>query len=339
MIVTEGIRIAALLAILALVYTDNIEIWSLAALGFLAAFGSVGFNAGLPALLPTLVKKDKLTFYNGKLELVRSLSLSLGPALAGALAAWFGSSNVFVLGVVLTCLTMIFIYNISHEGPKAPTKAVKKTPLQDVAEGASFIFRNTHLSAIMLVAFFWNCGWFVLQAAFIPLALNTWGFSPQAVGYALACMGFGLVVGSFFSQRIIDGLGFGPSLAFGPVISFVASLVILANINYGSAILPAVSFFLFGFGPVVWIITSNTLRQVVTPADMIGRVSSMYMTTNWGARPLGAAMGAAIGVTYGEVMCLVASAALFFIQMILVFATKLTQGSLTSGEPAEESLA
>ncbi|MEN3794652.1 MFS transporter [Fulvimarina sp. MAC3] len=323
MLATELVRVCALVAILALAYFDSIGFWSLSILGFLAAFGSVGFNASLPAFLPILVEKSRLSFYNGRLELVRSMSLILGPALAGALAAWFGASNVFVLGVVMTVLTMGFISRITVDGRTPQVGTGSKTPFANIAEGASFIFRDSRLSTIMLVAFVWNCGWFALQAAFMPLAINTWGLSTEVVGYALGCMGFGLLVGSFCSQRIIEMLGFGASLAFGPVISFLAAMLVLANVNYETAILPALAFFLFGFGPVIWVITSNTLRQVITPTHMLGCVSAMYMTTNWGARPFGAMVGAVIGATYGEVMCLAAAAALFFTQMVLVFVTGL----------------
>jgi predicted MFS family arabinose efflux permease len=259
--------------------------------------------------------------------------LAGGPALAGALAAWFGASNALVLGIILTGLTMVFVSNITCNG-KVETPDPKKNPLHDIANGANFVFRNAQLSTIMLVAFFWNCGWFVLQAAFIPLALKTWGFSTETIGYALGCMGIGLFVGSFFSQRIIKMLGFGPSLAFGPVISCLASSLILVNLQFGSAVLPAFGFFLFGFGPVVWVITSSTLRQLVTPSHMVGCVSAMYMTANWGARPFGALIGAGLGAYYGEAMCLIVSTALFFTQALLVFITRLTRSSPNLAETA-----
>ena len=197
MLTTESIRVAALLGILALVHFDAISLWSLAILGFLAAFGSVGFNAALPAYVPTLVERSRLAFYNGRLELVRSISLAVGPALAGALAAWFGASNAFVLGLVLTGLTIGFVANVTRNG-KVDTPDQNKSPLRDIANSAAFIARNTELLTIMLVAFVWNCGWFVLQAAFMPLAIQTWGLSAETVGYALGCMGLGLMVGSFF---------------------------------------------------------------------------------------------------------------------------------------------
>lgn len=326
MLATESIRIAALLGIMALIYNDAVTLWSLALLGFLAAFGSVGFSAALPAYVPMLVEKGQLTLYNGRLELVRSLSLALGPALAGAIASFFGASNAFVLSIILTFLTMFFITNVAISG-KAVTPDTMKSPLRDVRNGASFIAGNRQLSTIMLISFFWNCGWFTLQAAFMPLALKTWGLSTEVVGYALGCMGLGLMVGSYFSQRIIRTLGFGPSLAFGPVLSFIASLLIVSNIQAQTAYLPSVAFFLFGFGPVIWIITSNTLRQSITPSHMMGCVSAMSMTANMGARPFGALIGAAVGAYYGEVICLVIAAALYGLQMLLVFVTGLARSN------------
>lgn len=330
--ISEIVRIASLVAIVFFTYFEMITFWGLVVLGFLASVGSVGFNAALPAYLPTLVEKSRLTFYNGRLELVRSLGVTLGPALAGAIAAWFGASNAFIIGIILTVLTLSYVYSISHSG-KVDNSDTEKNPLRDIARGAKFIRGNTQLSTIMLVAFVWNCGWFVLQAAFMPLAIKTWGLSSEVIGYSLGCMGLGLLVGSFFSQKIINGLGFGLSLTFGPVLSFIASLLILVNVQYETAILPAIAFFIFGFGPVIWIITSNTLRQVVTPAHMIGCVSAMYMTANWGARPFGALLGAAIGAYYGAAMCLYVCAALYFIQMVLVFITGLAKSSLDVSAP------
>ncbi|WP_372424608.1 MFS transporter [Salinarimonas chemoclinalis] len=334
MLVTELVRVAALVAILVLVYVDRVEVWSLAVLGFLAAFGSVGFNAALPAYLPALVEKRDLSFYNGRLELMRSLSLMLGPAMAGALAAWFGASNVFILGVVLTVLTMVFVANIARSGRVENPDAQRKTPLRDIADGARFIVRSSQLSTIMLVAFVWNTAWFTLQAAFMPIAIQTWGLTAEVVGYALGCMGIGLLAGSLLSQRIIGALGFGAALAFGPVVSFVAALLIVSNVAYETAVIPALAFFLFGFGPVIWVITSNTLRQVVTPGHMIGCVSSMYLTANWGARPFGALIGAVVGTTWGEVACLVLAATLFFVQMMLVFLTGLFRSGARMPEQA-----
>jgi outer membrane lipoprotein SlyB len=86
----------------------------------------------------------------------------------------------------------------------------------------------------------------------------------------------------------------------------------------------ASSFFLFGAGPIVWTITSTTLRQTVTPAAMLGRVSAIFLTVNAGVRPLGAALGGIVGSTWGEPACLVLALAGFAVQAGVIFASRVS---------------
>ena len=54
-----------------------------------------------------------------------------------------------------------------------------------------------------------------------------------------------------------------------------------------SSVLAAFAFFWFGLRPTVWVIASTTLRQTVTPSDLLGKVNGVFLTVNMGARPLG----------------------------------------------------
>ncbi len=58
------------------------------------------------------------------------------------------------------------------------------------------------------------------------------------------------------------------------------------------------SFFLLGAGPILWVISTTTLRQSVTPPSLLGRVSAINIMS-YGARPLGSALGAIVGGIYG----------------------------------------
>ena len=54
-------------------------------------------------------------------------------------------------------------------------------------------------------------------------------------------------------------------IAIGPLAGLVAALVMVLTIWAPSAVLAGVSFFLMGAGPIVWVISTTTLRQTVTP--------------------------------------------------------------------------
>jgi hypothetical protein len=84
-----------------------------------------------------------------------------------------------------------------------------------------------------------------------------------------------------------------------------------------SAALAGLSFFLMGAGPILWVVSTTTLRQTVTPARLLGRVSAINGLA-YGARPLGAMIGAAIGGLYGAPLCLVIAAIGFLLQAAVI---------------------
>jgi len=64
-----------------------------------------------------------------------------------------------------------------------------------------------------------------------------------------------------------------------------------------------------GSGPIVWIVSTTTLRQTVTPRDLLGRVSAINSLA-YGARPL----GASVGGPFGAPACLALAAVGFALQ-------------------------
>jgi hypothetical protein len=97
-----------------------------------------------------------------------------------------------------------------------------------------------------------------------------------------------------------------------------ATSVMVTSLFWQRGALAGLSYFLFGFGPIVWTITSTTLRQTVTPGAMLGRVSALFLTVNTGARPLGAALGGLVGAQWGEAACLWLALAGFALQAAII---------------------
>jgi hypothetical protein len=84
----------------------------------------------------------------------------------------------------------------------------------------------------------------------------------------------------------------------------------------------ALSYFLYGAGPILWVITSTTLRQTVTPRAMIGRVTSIIIVASTGARPLGAALGGLLGVYFPASVSLWCVVLGFGLQAVIITASK-----------------
>jgi predicted MFS family arabinose efflux permease len=320
MLWAEALRALSLVALLAMVLTGHLSIAGLAILGFVGALGTVGFSVAAPALIPSLVPRDLLGQANGRIELARSAAYAGGPALAGALVAWAGASAAFMLAAILSAAAVALLWRL-YEPPREPLPG--RHPLLDIRDGAHFVWQQPYLRPMLVTGVAWNISWFVLQAAYVPYAVRVLGLNAQAVGVTLGMYGGGMVVGALMAARVVRAIPFGRAIQIGPAVSVLAAFTMVATLALPSGVLAATSFFLFGAGPIMWAITSTTLRQSVTPGAMLGRVSSVFLTVNAGARPVGAAVGALVGAMFGEAACLWLAAAGFVLQAAVIFASGL----------------
>ena len=318
MVGCELLRGLSLLVMLVAALAGQLSLELLALLGFIGAVGTVGYSVAAPALLPALVLPAALAQANGRLELARSAAFAAGPALAGALVAWAGASAAFVLATLLSASAVALLWRL-HEPVRTP--AAPRHPLLELRDGALLVWQHALLRPILLTAVAWNIAWFVLQAAYVPYAMRALGLDAGAVGLTLAGYGAGMVAGALLAPRLVAAMSFGRAVVFGPLVSVAAMAAMVATLRWPQGVLAGASFFLFGFGPIVWTITSTTLRQTVTPGAMLGRVSAMFLTVNMGARPLGAALGGLVGAHWGEAACLWLALAGFVLQAVVIAAS------------------
>ncbi len=109
-------------------------------------------------------------------------------------------------------------------------------------------------------------------------------------------------------------------IAIGPVAGLAAAVVMVLTLWAPSALLAGLSFFLVGAGPILFIISTTTLRQMVTPDALLGRVSAINIAA-YGSRPIGSAIGAFVGGLWGAETCLVVAAVGFLVQAVVILAS------------------
>src|SRR5258707_7303103 len=106
--------------------------------------------------------------------------------------------------------------------------------------------------------------------------------------------GVGMVVGALLATRVMRRLAFGTVIGLGPVTGFVAAAVMALTTWIPAPWLAGLSFFLLGVGPILWVISTTTLRQAVTPPRLLGRGSAINIMS-YCARPLRSALRAILG--------------------------------------------
>ena len=311
----EALRAAALAAIVLLIALGALNLPLLAALGFAAVCGTVVYSVAAPALVPSLVQADALPAANARIELARTIAFASGPALGGALVGWLGASPAFGVAAALSAIAVVLLAGLYEP---ARTPAPRRHPLDEIREGAAFVFHHPLLRPVFVTQFIFNTGWFLQLAVFVPYAVRHLGLSATGVGVVLAMYGVGMVIGALVATRVMQRLAFGTVVGLGPVTGFVAALVMALTVLVPAAWLAGLSFFLLGVGPILWVISTTTLRQSVTPPRLLGRVSAINIMS-YGARPLGSALGAIVGGFHSAEACLYLAAAIFAVQALVIW--------------------
>ncbi|WP_316231773.1 MFS transporter [Bradyrhizobium sp. SZCCHNR1051] len=317
MALAETLRALALLAILIAFASGALTLPLLAALGFAAVCGTVVFSVAAPALVPSLVAPAQLAPANARIELARTIAFATGPALGGMLVGWIGGAPAFGCAAALSLIAAMCLAGIA-EPARAPVP--RRHPLADIREGAAFVLHHPLLRPVFVTQFIFNTAHFLLLAVFVPYAVHRLGLSAGGVGTVLSMFGVGMVCGALLATRIMRRLPFGTVIGLGPVTGFAAALIMALTTFVPSPYLAALSFFLLGAGPILWVISTTTLRQSVTPAGLLGRVSAINILS-YGARPLGSLLGAVVGGRYGADMCLYLVATIFGLQALVILAS------------------
>jgi predicted MFS family arabinose efflux permease len=330
----EALRALALLGVLTLIGLNLLTLPLLALLGFIAVCGTVVYSVAAPSLVPSLVPPQSLPAANARIELARTVAFAGGPALGGVLVGWVGAAPAFGVAAALSIIAVMLLAGIFEP---ARQLAPRRHPLQELKEGATFVMRHPLLRPVFITQFIFNTGSFLILAVFVPYAVRNLGLSAFGVGTTLSMYGTGMVVGALLATRMMRRLPFGTVIGLGPVAGFAAAVVMALTTLVPTAWLAGLGFFLLGCGPILWVISTTTLRQSVTPPSLLGRVSAINIMS-YGARPVGAGLGALIGGLYDAEACLYLAVAIFGAQALVILmspAVTLARQPDMVGEPAK----
>ena len=314
MVSAEAVRAVAMVAIVVLLLAGELTLPMLAVLGFVGVSATVAFSVASPAIVPALVPTSQLSLANSRIEVARTSAYTAGPAIGGLLVGWAGGEAAFVLAAVLSLLAALLLRGIPH---LARPKGEPMRPLADIAAGLRFVSTHQLLAPIFLTQFVFNAGFFMILAVFVPYSLDHLALSASETGLVLGMFGAGMVVGALCAPAVMRRLYFGQVVGVGPFSGLLGAALIASTTWSGTAVVAALGFFLLGAGPVLWVISTTTLRQAVTPDVLLGRVSAVNILA-YGARPVGAGAGALIGGLYGADAALLAAVGVFTAQATII---------------------
>lgn len=320
LVASELLRAATLGGTAVLIVLDSLSFGALITLGCLGAIGTVGVSVAVPSAVPRLVASDRLMEANRWLELGRSAAFICGPVFAGAVVSTAGAGTALVVATI-ACVAAAALLIRLRIPRGVPTS--RGSVWSEAAHGVRYVLAHHLLRPVIVVSTIFNVGWFLIQSVFVVYALDRLGMTAATVGIAMGAYGAGMVIGASLTQPLSRRLRFGLMTVIGPAGGFIAAALMFSTLWMPASALAYTSFFLFGLGPVIWAISTTSLRQAVTPAPIIGRVSSLVVISTYGARPIGAGMGVVISAAGGMEWCIAVAVVVFVLQLIVVLRSSL----------------
>ncbi len=286
--------------------------WLLACTAFAIASGVVMLILSVFALVPKSVERAKLPAANAILEFGRALMCILAPLFAAQLVARTASAGAFGLAIGGGLVALLAARQLPAEAPGTGGVSI----MESIRDGATFVAREPILRAIALCAIAWNSAFFALTAVFAPYATSELGMTVADIGQAWSVYGIGLLLGSLAAAPMIARLPTSFMFIFGPAMSCVAVLVLMLAATRGVTWPASAALFCLGFGPMTWLVLQTSVRQIVTPPALLGRVGATITTTIYGVRPLGALLAGTVAASFGVRAALWLSVGLFCVSCI-----------------------
>ena len=125
----------------------------------------------------------------------------------------------------------------------------------------------------------------------VLVATQRWGLHPSAYGAFLAAGAVGNVPGALLANRIVTRIGNVPALIGCALLSGLGYLVMAFAHGW---VVGGAAFAFVGFAIAAGSVIANSLRQRLTPAELMGRVGSAWRGIVWGAFPIGSLIGGAL---------------------------------------------
>ena len=276
-----GAAVMATVAVLALTGILNTEF--ALALALAAGFTGAMVQPPLMSIAPMIVSRERLMNAIVLRTMGMNLAQVFGAGLAGGLIAATGFEGAFAAQAACYIIAALMIARVRLDEP--PDSTGQPAMWTQASEGLGFVFRDPALRGLVLISVV--AGLLMLGPVFVlvpEIARTKLEVGSTLNGMLMTFTGAGMFVTSLYlaSRGVLTRKGawfMGNFLASGPIVLAIGL----------SPVYPLTAFFMFawGIGGGIFINMNQTLVQLYTPDNMMGRVMSIYMLSIAGILPLG----------------------------------------------------
>jgi MFS family permease len=320
--ISDAVAFAAALTFALLVATGRDSIGILIAFNFLVGSISTLRDNSAMAIIPEMVTGDLLDKANSRIGGVQLLTIDLlGPPL-GALLFALPHGLPFFVDALSFAVAGILIFGLARpRGMLAVASRPAVRPaamLADIRLGLRWLWRHTLLRSVCLLVGFTTLAVMSAMSVAVLYAFEVLHVGRTVYVLLLAVIALGAVLGSLAAPYLAARLGRANALRAAFVAAPAAFLV--AGMT-STPLVATLALMMIGVTVGICNVISISLRHVLVPADLMGRVNSSYRLVAVGMGPVGAACGGLTAELFGLRAPFFVSAAATGASLVLALAT------------------
>lgn len=252
------------------------------AIVFLSGVATAVSSPAYQAAIADLVPGPDLTRAIALNSVQFNVARIVGHAAAGGLVVALGAAGCFYINGATYLVMLYALWRIRLSSGHIAQDA---TPFADrLFEGIGYVRTRKipqYLISTVAIMSFLGLPYFFLLPAFARDVLEQ---GPRGLGYLMASVSVGALGGGLLMPRITDWIGKGPTVLGACLVFWAALLGFSLSRSYWLSVSLLV---LLGLALVLTVATVNNLLQALTPAQMRGRVMSIYGMALNGLAPVG----------------------------------------------------
>ena len=290
------------------------QVLSIATLMIIAALAgtlTVLFDVAYQSYVPVLVKPQELLESNKRLSISSSAAEMLGPALAGVLVQAMTAPLAILLDAVSFLVSAFSVWAIRKPEAASQRRSENVPLLSEALDGVRFIWTHPALQALLLrsVTAFLAMGF--IFPLYLLNAIRVVHLSISALGVSIALGGAGGLAGASLARRLSAKHGLGQTFWGTAVLVGCAQCLIplssqVPRLGFGCLCLQQ---FMGDMMWTIYIVNETTLRQLLAPEQVMGRVNAAMQLASRGMLPFGALCGGFLAERFGVALTLWVGAA------------------------------
>ena len=340
MVIADILR--ALLVLLCLTVRTPEQVWVYYIVGFLMSCVSRFFFPSQNAVLPLIVPdKDDLLAGNGLMQIVQTMGLLVGPALAGFSIGIWGADVAFLVDSGTFILSALAISSMTVPATTKFRQVVQGTGSElstvwnELREGVISLFGSRTMVGVLLCLAVVQLGIGAINVIWVPFMQRTFGLGPEGLGAVDTAQGVGMALGGvglgvlaarvtkrklagwsiIFIGAMIALMGLAPSFSLVNLIPEIGAGVVEAQATVGQRLLRMpLALLLYSLLLGVALVPAQsalmTMMQLAVPDLKRGRVGSALNALTTAAGLVSMAVVAASGEVVDLRMIYVAAGAI-----------------------------